>query len=149
MNLTEEDQIFLNIAKEISKKSKCISFQVGCIIVKNGRILSSGYNGSPSGYDNCNKCFNRQKFDRIEHSKWSDENEIHAEMNSIIYAAKEGVSISGSIMYCTLQPCNNCLKNIIASGIKRIVYAEKYDRAKYSDFLSSKLTILDHEIKIL
>ncbi len=146
--MIEDDQIFLNISKEISKKSKCVSFQVGCVIVKDGRLLSSGYNGTPKGYDNCHDHFTKGEFDRTEHSKWSDENEIHAEMNSLIFAAREGITIKDSIMYCTLQPCNNCLKNIIASGIKRIVYAEKYDRAKYSDFLSSKIIFNDNEIII-
>jgi dCMP deaminase len=143
--ITGKDKVFLNIAKEIASFSKCVSFQVGSVIVRDGRILSTGYNGAPPKFKNCNEIFSKP-FDREKHHAWSDGNEIHAEINSIIFAAKEGIKINGSVMYCTLQPCNNCLKNIFASGITRIVFSEKYDKCKYSDEILENIILTDNQI---
>jgi len=134
------DQTFLRIAKEISNFSNCVSFQVGCVIVKDGRPISTGYNGTPAGFINCCDRFselsNRPRQDwttqeREEHHCFSEAFEIHAEQNAIIYAAKHGIEIDGANIYCTLQPCNTCLKILTQSGIKRIVYAEDYDKGDY------------------
>lgn len=119
--------IFLNIAKEISKMSKCVSFKVGALIVKENRIISTGYNGTPAGYVNCSEVFS-VGFDRNTHHDFSENFEIHAELNSILCAARNGINISGSILYSTLQPCNDCLKMICNSGIKEIFYANEYDK---------------------
>lgn len=119
------DQSFINIAKEIAKASKCVSKQVGAVIVKDGRILSTGYNGTPSGYKNCSDHWegNYTK----DHHDWSKTYEIHAEMNAIIWAARKGISIENATIYVTLEPCSECSKNVIASGIKRIVYDKAYE----------------------
>jgi len=119
------DQSFINIAKEIAKASKCVSKQVGAVIVKDGRILSTGYNGTPSGYKNCSDHWNG-KYTK-DHHDWSKTYEIHAEMNAIIWAARKGISIEGATIYVTLEPCSECSKNLIASGIKRIVYDIAYE----------------------
>ena len=119
------DSNFINIAKEISKASKCVSKQVGAVIVKDGRILSTGYNGTPAGYKNC--CDHWQNEYTKEHHEWSKKYEIHAEMNAIIWAARKGISIENATIYVTLEPCNECSKNIIASGITRIVYEKSYE----------------------
>ena len=119
------DNNFINIAKEISSASKCVSKQVGAVIVKDGRILSTGYNGTPSGYTNC--CDHWDGEYTPEHHEWSKTYEIHAEMNAIIWAAREGISINGATIYVTLEPCSDCSKNIIATGIKRIVYDKSYE----------------------
>lgn len=118
------DKIFIDIATEISKASKCISKQVGAIIVKDGRILSTGYNGTPAGYTNCSD-YNKEY--TPEHHLWSKQYEIHAEMNAIIWAARTGISIEGATLYCTYEPCNECTKNIAASGIKKVVYLKSYE----------------------
>lgn len=120
-----DDKNFLNIAKEISKASKCVSKQVGAVIVKNGRILSTGYNGTPAGFQNCCDYWDG-KYTK-EHHEWSKKYEIHAEMNAIIWAARQGISIEGASIYVTLEPCSECSKNIIASGIKKIVYEKSYE----------------------
>jgi len=120
-----DDKVFLNIAEEISSASKCVSKKVGSVIVKDGRILSSGYNGTPAGYPNCSDHWNGQWTEH--HHEWSKEYEIHAEMNAIIWAARKGISIEGATIYATLQPCSQCTKNIIASGIKKIVYRKAYE----------------------
>jgi len=119
------DTNFINIATELATASKCVSKQVGAVIVKNGRILSTGYNGTPAKYENC--CDHWDGKYTSEHHEWSKTFEIHAEMNAIIWAAREGISIDGATIYVTLEPCSDCSKNLIASGIKRIVYAKEYE----------------------
>jgi len=119
------DKNFINIALEIAKASKCVSKQVGAVIVRDGRILSTGYNGTPAGYTNC--CDHWEGQYTSEHHEWSKTYEIHAEMNAIIWAAREGISIKDATIYVTLEPCSDCSKNIIASGIKRIVYDKSYE----------------------
>jgi dCMP deaminase len=127
------DRNFINIALELATASKCVSKQVGAVIVKNGRILSTGYNGTPAGYTNCCEHWGDQY--TSEHHEWSKTYEIHAEMNAIIWAAREGISIKDATIYVTLEPCSDCSKNIIASGIKRIVYDKSYEHTN-SDIIT-------------
>lgn len=127
------DQNFINIAKEIASASKCVSKQVGAVIVKDGRILSTGYNGTPTGYMNCNEHWNGEY--TKEHHDWSKTYEIHAEMNALIWAARKGISIEDATIYVTLEPCSECSKNLIAAGIKRIVYDKAYEHTN-SDVIS-------------
>lgn len=119
------DQNFINIASELATASKCVSKQVGAVIVKDGRILSTGYNGTPAGFTNCCDQWNGEHTD--EHHEWSKTYEIHAEMNAIIWAARQGICVADATIYVTLEPCSECSKNIIATGIKRIVYAKEYE----------------------
>jgi dCMP deaminase len=119
------DKNFINIAHEIATASKCVSKQVGAVIVKDGRILSTGYNGTPAGYQNCSDYWNGEY--TKDHHEWSKQYEIHAEMNALIWAAREGISVKDATIYVTLEPCSECSKNIIASGIKRIVYDRSYE----------------------
>ncbi|AZV00901.1 deoxycytidylate deaminase [Escherichia phage vB_EcoM_005] len=105
---------YLQIAYLISQESKCCSWKVGAVIEKNGRIISTGYN--------------LLKEHRMAHAAWSSKNEIHAELNAILFAARTGSSIDGATMYVTLSPCADCAKSIAQSGIKTLVYAELYDR---------------------
>lgn len=124
-----KDITFINIAKIIAEESKCISLRVGAVIVKDDRIISMGYNGTVNGSINCNKAFGKE-FDSEHHSEWSDSHEIHAEMNALMFAAKYGVSVNDCTLYCTHEPCDQCLKNIIQSGIERIVYLIPYKKEK-------------------
>lgn len=119
------DRNFINIAHEIASASKCVSKQVGAVIVKDGRILSTGYNGTPTGYTNCSEHWNGEY--TKEHHDWSKTYEIHAEMNALIWAARKGISIEDATIYVTLEPCSECSKNLIAAGIKRIVYDKAYE----------------------
>lgn len=138
------DRNFINIAKEIASASKCVSKQVGAVIVKDGRILSTGYNGTPAGYKNCCDHWDGQY--TPEHHNWSKTYEIHAEMNAIIWAARKGISIEGATIYVTLEPCADCSKNIIQSGIKRIVYEKYYehnDSPIISQFLKDNGVIIE------
>lgn len=127
------DTNFINIAFEIASASKCVSKQVGAVIVKDGRILSSGYNGTPAGFMNCRDHWDGEY--TKDHHEWSKTYEIHAEMNAIIWAARKGISIEGATIYVTLEPCSECSKNLIASGIKRIIYAKSYEHTQ-SDVIS-------------
>lgn len=120
------DKAFINIAHEIASASKCVSKQVGAVIVKEGRILSTGYNGTPTGFTNCSAHWKGEY--TAEHHEWSKTYEIHAEMNAIIWAARKGISIENATIYVTLEPCSECSKNLIASGIKRIVYDKPYEK---------------------
>lgn len=127
--------VFIKTAFLFASQSKCVSHRVGAVIVKDGRIIMTGYNGTPPGLPNCCDVFDAFNFERIEHAKWSDDNEIHAEMNAINFAAKHDVDIDGCDMYTTLSPCNQCLKNISMTGIKNVYYLYEYDRIKLNPIL--------------
>jgi dCMP deaminase len=129
---------FLRIAKEFANLSHCVSHKVAAIAVKDGRIVCSGINGTPPGDANCDDIFDADNFDREEHKLFSDKKELHAEMNLILSAAREGISLKGSTLYCTLFPCGQCIKNLMLSGISTIYYAKVYDRyseKEYNDTL--------------
>lgn len=144
------DTNFINIATELASASKCVSKQVGALIVKDGRILSTGYNGTPAGYKNCRDHWDNEY--TSEHHEWSKTYEIHAEMNAIIWAARKGISIEGATIYVTLEPCSECSKNLIASGITRIVYAKSYEHnhsQTISKFLQDNGVIIEQLKAIL
>ena len=144
-----DDKNFINIAQEIASASKCVSKQVGAVIVKDGRILSTGYNGTPAGYINC--CDYWDDKYTPQHHEWSKTYEIHAEMNAIIWAARQGISIEGATIYVTLEPCSECSKNLIASGIKRIVYAKSYEHTHsevVSEFIKANGVVIEQLIPI-
>lgn len=126
------EEFFIRVLDELKKESKCVSRQVAALIVKDGRIISTGYNGTLRGAKNCCELHNRGTFDRDVHHQWSLMNEIHAEQNAIAVAAKNGISIEGCTCYCSLQPCNTCLLLLIQSGIKEIVYVDAYDKCHWS-----------------
>lgn len=121
---------FIELSKSIANWSSCYqdNRKVGAIIVKNKRILTTGYNGAPAGLQSCverGECL-RRKLDIPSGTRHELCYAIHAEQNAIIQAAKLGVSIDGATLYCTHQPCVICAKMIINAGISRVVYAEGY-----------------------
>lgn len=119
------DVAYLRIAREWSKLSYCKRKQVGAIIVKDKMIISDGYNGTPSGFENI--CEDDEGF-----TKWYV---LHAEANAISKVAKSTQSCEGATLYITLSPCKDCSKLIHQSGIKRLVYLEKYKDCSSLDFL--------------
>ena len=124
-------KFYLKTADELGKLfSTCVNLSVGTILVKDNRIISTGYNGVPSGMPHCIQSIDEYANNfSVEHHIFSEAYEIHAEMNSIIYAAKTNVVIDDSvILYSSIQPCNNCLKHIIATGIKKVYYIELYNQ---------------------
>jgi dCMP deaminase len=132
---------FLKTAFLLGQESKCVSKQVGAVIVKDKRIISTGYNGTPSGFENCNQHFPEYDptKDRDEHHEWSKTYEIHAEENAINFAAAEGQAIAGAEIYTILQPCDECLKSIIAAKIKKIYYVIPYDKSSKNNKLWDRI----------
>ena len=123
------DRYFINIANESSKNSTCIRRQVGAVIVKNNCIVSTGYNGAPSKVKHCTDrggCL-RQKLNIASGERHELCYGAHAEANAIFSSSKNGVSIDGSIIYCTTYPCSQCAKGIINSGIKEVKYIKNYE----------------------
>ena len=124
------DDRFMQVAFAIAQWSSCYqpNRKIGAVIVKNKRILTTGYNGAPSGYPSCcdrEECLRRKM--NIPSGKQQEYcYAIHAEQNAIVQAAKLGISIDGATIYCTHQPCVICTKLIINSGIERIVYKYPY-----------------------
>jgi len=125
-NRISKDQYFMEIAEIVSKRSTCIKRKVGAVLVKNNHIVSTGYNGAPSGLPHCNKerCVrqNLKPGERPELCRG-----VHAEVNCIIQAALHGTSIEGdTTLYCTTFPCMSCLKLLVNAKVKRILYKEGY-----------------------
>ena len=113
------DEYFLNIATEVAKRSTCDRANVGAVLVRDKRILTTGFNGSPSGLVHC---------DHDGHLLVEGHcvRTIHAETNAIIQAALHGVSTKGATCYVTHFPCINCAKSLINAGIDRVVYVNSY-----------------------
>lgn len=119
------DRAYLRIAKEWGQLSYCKRKQVGAIIVKDRMIISDGYNGTPSGFENCCE-------DEDNLTKWYV---LHAEANAISKVARSTQSCENATLYITLSPCKDCSKLIHQSGIKRVVYHEEYKDTSGVDFL--------------
>jgi len=147
MNQKRNDTTFMNAALGLAQDSHCVSKQVGCVIVANNRIVSSGVNGTPVGYHfNCDDLFSKAEFDREEHHQWSLVHELHAETNAFMGLVGAGVSVNHATLYVTLQPCTSCATMIVASGIiSRVVYHTAYDKgsAKSLAFLKENGIIVE------
>jgi dCMP deaminase len=119
------DKAYLRIAAEWSKLSYCKRKQVGAIIVRDRMIISDGYNGTPSGFENC--CEDEEGL-----TQWYV---LHAEANAILKVARSTQSCDNATLYITLSPCKECSKLIHQSGIKRVVYKNGYRDTSGIDFL--------------
>lgn len=121
------DNYFLEIAHVVKKRSTCLRRQVGAVIVKENRILTTGYNGVPPKIEHCDTrgCL-RKELNIPSGEKHELCRALHAEQNAIVQAAKNGISIDKSTIYITHQPCIICTKLIMASGIIRVVYQGEY-----------------------
>lgn len=122
------DKYFIDIAKLAATRSTCTRRSVGAIIVKSNNILSTGYNGAPAGIKHCEEATCIRNVRGIPSGAQLDICiGLHAEQNAILQAAKNGVSIKDSTIYCTTHPCLMCAKMIINCGIIEVVYDEDYD----------------------
>lgn len=122
------DEYFASITRQVATRSTCLRRKVGAIIVKDKRILTTGYNGAPMGVRNCleiGTCL-REELGVPSGERQEICRGLHAEQNAIIQAALHGVRIKGSVIYCTNQPCILCAKMIINCGIRKIYYFEDY-----------------------
>lgn len=126
-SLLRKHQTFVRIALEFANLSHCVSHKVCTLFVRDSRIVVTGINGTPAGYDNCDSLFCATDYDRAHHHEFSEAHEIHGEMNGILFAAKHGISLQDCIIYITLEPCNNCMKNLIGLGIKTVYFNKSYD----------------------
>lgn len=122
------DKYFMKIAEDVSTRSTCIRRQVGAVIVKDKRMLTTGYNGVPAGITHCTKetCL-RTRYNVPSGERHELCRGLHAEQNAIIQAAYYGVSIKGAKIYVTHQPCSICTKMLINSGIEAFVYKYPYN----------------------
>jgi dCMP deaminase len=119
------DKAYLKMAREWAKLSHCQRKQVGAILVRDGMIISDGYNGTPSGFPNM--CENDEG-----ETHWYV---LHAEANAILKVARSTNNAAGSTLYITLSPCKECCKLILQSGIRRMVYIDEYKDRTGIDFL--------------
>jgi dCMP deaminase len=128
------DKAYLRMAQEWAKLSHCSRKQVGAIIVKDEVIISDGYNGTPTGFDNC--CENEQG-----ETKWYV---LHAEANALMKLSKSTNSSKGATLYITLSPCKDCAKLILQAGIQRVVYFNEYKDCSGIEFLKNTGITLDY-----
>lgn len=115
-----KDEYFMQLARTVATRSTCPKASVGALLVKDGSIISTGYNGSPVGEPHC---------DEAGHNESPDghcQRAVHAELNALLQAAKHGNATNGSTLFITHFPCNHCLKAIRNAGIKEIVYDKEY-----------------------
>ena len=134
----------MDITSLVARRSTCMRRQVGAVMVKEKNILATGYNGTPSGITHCDVtgCL-REQLNVPSGERHELCRGLHAEQNAIIQAARHGVNISDSVLYCTNSPCIICTKMLINAGIRKVVYLQGY-----SDSLS--LEMLDEaEIEAL
>ncbi|HEY0045724.1 MAG TPA: dCMP deaminase family protein [Flavobacterium sp.] len=132
--LEKYDKAYLRIAAEWAQLSYCQRKKVGAIIVKDRMIISDGYNGTPSGFDNCCE-------DDDGLTRWDV---LHAEANAILKVARSTQSCEGATLYITLSPCKECSKLIHQSGIKRVVYQTAYRDTSGLEFLERAGVITEH-----
>lgn len=163
------DEMYMQLAVNMSKLSTCSRVQVGAVLVVEDRPLLSGYNGSPKGHEHCidiykakfeefkdSNLYNDETFEdfmklpntREEHGKFSRLHEIHAEINIISQAAYKGLATKGGRLYITHSPCNDCCKSILTAGIKEVVFKELYDRETEGLEILAKSNVLIRQLKM-
>lgn len=118
------DDIYMELAENLAKRSHCVKAQVGAVLTKDTRIVSLGYNGPPAGTHNCDLEWPKDGCPRD--SKGSCSLALHAEQNAILYASKNNVVMEGSTLYVTLSPCISCARVIYTMGIKKVYYLNSY-----------------------
>ena len=138
------DDYFMEMTKLTATRSSCLRRHVGAVLVKDTRVIATGYNGAPAGVTHCEVtgCL-RQKLNVPSGERHELCGGLHAEQNAIIQAALYGVSTEGATLYCTTKPCSICTKMIINAKITKIVYEEYYE-----DSLADEL-LKDTDIRIL
>jgi dCMP deaminase len=113
------DEYFIEVARTVATRATCPRASVGAVVVRDHRILTTGYNGAPRQVEHCSELGCEMRNDHCVRT-------MHAEANAIVQGALHGVSLTGSTVYCTHQPCLNCSKLLISAGITRIVYEHAY-----------------------
>lgn len=134
------DDYFLKLAYVVKTRSNCIRMSVGVVVVKEKRIIATGYNGTPMGITNCFEGGCERCTHRHEGKVQSGEKKdmcicIHAEQNALLQSAYHGISTKGGTMYSTVAPCLQCAKHIVNAGLAELVYAEDFDNEFGLDLL--------------
>ena len=137
------DEYFLDLADAVFKRATCDRGRSGCVIVRDKRILVTGYVGSPAGFPHCDEVGHEIKKTVEEDGSVSDHcvRTVHAEQNAICQAAKLGVSIDGATVYCRMTPCRTCAMLLINCGIKRVYCERKYQSGQESEKMFKKVGI--------
>jgi len=110
---------FLDIAAVTATRATCLRKKVGAVLVRDNRIIATGYNGSPPGEPHCVD-------EGCDVVSGHCQRTVHAECNALLYAAKDGVSVDGATLYCTITPCGNCKKLLRTAGVKTYIWREDY-----------------------
>lgn len=135
-----KDVVFMGVAMTLSRLSTCDRKYVGAVVVLQGRCVTWGFNGAPPGMPHCNENMHGWDgwFDAHDTGKRTRgsmlaeiesrgcRNVVHAEVNALAFAARQGISTDGATLYVTVSPCENCSKLLIAAGIRRVSYLEQY-----------------------
>lgn len=131
------ESYFMEITRVVATRSTCLRRQVGALLVRDKRILSSGYNGSPRGLEHCLEvgCL-REELGIPSGQRQELCRGLHAEQNAIVHAAYHGINIAGSTLYVTHQPCITCAKMIINAGIEKVIYSGEYPDQRSVELLS-------------
>lgn len=129
------DEYFMTLVEDVKERSTCLRRQVGALIVKENRILATGYNGAPAGCTHCEQsgCL-REKLHIPSGQRHELCRALHAEQNAFLQASKYGIAVQGATLYVTTQPCSLCAKMIINAGIVKVVF-----KGEYPDELSLEL----------
>lgn len=128
MERPEFDDIFMELAVNLAKRSHCIKRHVGAVLTKDTRIISIGYNGPPSGTHNCDLEWPEEGC--LRDSKGSCSLALHAEQNAILYAVKNKTDVEGATLYVTLSPCIACARIIYTMKINKVIYLKSYAEYK-------------------
>lgn len=128
------DEYFIKLMQEVGKRGTCDRGRSGCVIVKDKRILSTGYVGAPIGLPHCDEV--GHEFQTVFYKDGSESKHCirtaHAEQNAIVNAAREGIALKGGILYCKMTPCYICAKMIINAGIKKVICEKDYQKGERS-----------------
>lgn len=129
------DEYFLEISKLVSKRSTCLRRKVGALIVRDKRLLATGYNGAPRGLAHCSQtgCL-RERLKIPSGERHELCRGLHAEQNALLQASLHGISLKDSLLYCTTQPCLICAKMLINAGVKEVIITGGYPDKMAMDF---------------
>ena len=136
------DSYFMKIAYAVSERSTCDRAFVGCVLVLDKRILTTGFNGSPAGQPHCDEAGHLMVDGHCVRT-------IHAEMNAVAQAASRGVAIEGASIYTTASPCWACFRVLVNAGIKRFVYSEGYRENEHQRRIDEVSNAVGLEVKSL
>lgn len=138
------DEYFMELAEVVAKRSTCLRRNIGAVVVKDKRVLATGYNGAPTGLSHCSDvgCLRERmgipSGERVEMCRG-----LHAEQNALVQAARYGIPLEGSVIYCTNQPCVTCAKMLINAGVTKIIYKHPYPDRLAQDLLAeSNVTVV-------